>query len=232
MPGVFCWVKLKDKYIKRAVSGVGYSIYIWLINQPKLCYGVGVKKHITRQKGAKMAEKERKKHKNTVKGSQRGRKYAPELVERCLIDYIIYDNVIEVAKKNNVPESTLRGWKARAEQSGDYQGLKEKIKGQITEQALKSAKIQFDYLAHRSRAQAEDWQKVHGYEREILAAIEAGEMERAQAVADKLQAIKSVAHPLDLFQAQGLYQLFYLHSDTETAKEAQAAQEVIVKLYE
>lgn len=48
--------------------------------------------------------------KNTVEGKRRGSEYPPEVKLACLSDMLVEPNVHRIAKKHDVPESTLRGW--------------------------------------------------------------------------------------------------------------------------
>lgn len=47
---------------------------------------------------------------NTVKGKRRGSKWPPAVRTACLCEMLIEPNLHLVAKRNGVPESTLRGW--------------------------------------------------------------------------------------------------------------------------
>lgn len=55
---------------------------------------------------------------NTVKGRRRGSSYPEEFKLACQLEMLIEDNVNRLAKKHDVPESTLRGWYRQIWQKG------------------------------------------------------------------------------------------------------------------
>ena len=57
--------------------------------------------------------------KNTVQGSQRGRKYPPKLRAEVVMAMVASNNVCAVARRYKVPESTIRSWLAEEAAKGD-----------------------------------------------------------------------------------------------------------------
>lgn len=63
----------------------------------------------------------------------KGKKYSPEIVERALALLATTNNICEVAKKMNLPESTVRDW---AKQNKDkFEKLRTKKKQEFVENA-------------------------------------------------------------------------------------------------
>lgn len=52
--------------------------------------------------------------KNTVAGTRRGSKYPEHIKRECLYALIYEPNICKIAKRYNVPESTIRSWKNKA----------------------------------------------------------------------------------------------------------------------
>lgn len=57
--------------------------------------------------------------KNTVQGSQRGRKYPPKLRAEVVMAMVASNNICAVARRYKVPESTIRSWLAEEAAKGD-----------------------------------------------------------------------------------------------------------------
>ena len=97
-----------------------------------------------------------KKYKNnSVKGSQRGKKYPPQVRTAAVCDLLLTDNLSDVAKKYNVPESTLRTWqkKAETEEKNGTANIWAKARAdcvrEITYKASQSARMNLDLIAKR-----------------------------------------------------------------------------------
>lgn len=54
-------------------------------------------------------------HDNTVKGTRRGRKWPEDIRTAAMCDLLVHNNLSDVARRYNVPESTLRTWMKQAE---------------------------------------------------------------------------------------------------------------------
>lgn len=54
-------------------------------------------------------------HDNTVKGTRRGKKWPEEIRTAAMCDLLVHNNLSDVARRYNVPESTLRTWMKQAE---------------------------------------------------------------------------------------------------------------------
>lgn len=57
-------------------------------------------------------------HDNTVKGTRRGKKWPEDVRTAALCDLLVHNNLSDVARRYNVPESTLRSWQAQARRAG------------------------------------------------------------------------------------------------------------------
>lgn len=54
-------------------------------------------------------------HDNTVKGTRRGKKWPEEIRTAAMCDLLVHNNLSDVARRYNVPESTLRTWMKQAD---------------------------------------------------------------------------------------------------------------------
>lgn len=101
----------------------------------------------------------RKYRKNTVKGKQKGKK-RPEWVKTAVLcDLMVSNNISAVAQKYDVPESTIRTWKAKAEKEPDGgESLWAKARAEqiqmMTHKAAQSANLNLDLIIHRLQAGA------------------------------------------------------------------------------
>lgn len=105
-----------------------------------------------------MAQKYRK---NTVPGTQRGRKWPPEKKAACMAALLLTDNLSAVAQAHGVPESTLRTWQKEARKEGAasvWARAREAAARQIAYRASEGARLEVEYLVRRVEAasRAED----------------------------------------------------------------------------
>lgn len=89
--------------------------------------------------------------KNTVKGSQRGRKYPPKVRAEVLMAMLSSGSICAVARRYGVPESTIRSW--MAEEAGKPDGVFAEARAQaareIAARAALGARAQVGYLQQR-----------------------------------------------------------------------------------
>lgn len=88
--------------------------------------------------------------KNTVQGSQRGRKYPPKLRAEVVLAMVASNNICAVARKYCVPESTIRSWLAEEAARGDaFAEARQAAAREIAVRASLGAKEQVAYLQGR-----------------------------------------------------------------------------------
>jgi hypothetical protein len=88
--------------------------------------------------------------KNTVQGSQRGRKYPPKLRAEVVMAMVASNNVCAVARRYKVPESTIRSWLAEEAAKGDaFAEARQAAAREIAVRASIGAKEQVAYLQGR-----------------------------------------------------------------------------------
>ena len=88
--------------------------------------------------------------KNTVQGSQRGRKYPPKLRAEVVLAMVASNNICAVARKYRVPESTIRSWLAEEAARGDaFAEARQAAAREIAVRASLGAKEQVAYLQGR-----------------------------------------------------------------------------------
>ena len=91
---------------------------------------------------------------NTVPGSRRGAKYPETVRTAALMELLCDTNIHAVAKRYGVPESTLRGWLKKEQESPDGQesiwtrARREEIK-RITARAAQDASRTLDLMRRR-----------------------------------------------------------------------------------
>lgn len=104
--------------------------------------------------------------KNTVKGSQRGRKYPPKVRAEVLMAMLSSGSICAVARRYGVPESTIRSWLAEeAGRSDAFAKERQAAAQEIAIRASLGARAQVTYLQGRveeaGRA-AQITKKLHG----------------------------------------------------------------------
>ena len=88
--------------------------------------------------------------KNTVAGSQRGRKYPPKLRAEVVMAMVASNNICAVARRYKVPESTIRSWLAEEAARGDaFAEARQAAAREIAVRASIGAKEQVAYLQGR-----------------------------------------------------------------------------------
>lgn len=75
-------------------------------------------------------------HDNTVKGTRRGRKWPEDIRTAAMCDLLVHNNLSDVARRYNVPESTLRSWMNQANRKTD--GEKKSLFEQAREAELRA----------------------------------------------------------------------------------------------
>lgn len=88
--------------------------------------------------------------KNTVAGSQRGRKYPPKLRAEVVMAMVASNSICEVARRYRVPESTIRSWMAEEAAKGDaFAEARQAAAREIAVRAAMGAKAQVAFLQGR-----------------------------------------------------------------------------------
>ena len=88
--------------------------------------------------------------KNTVKGSQRGRKYPPKVRAEVLMAMLSSGSICAVARRYGVPESTIRSWLAEeAGRSDAFAKERQAAAREIAIRASLGARAQVSYLQSR-----------------------------------------------------------------------------------
>ena len=99
---------------------------------------------------------------NTVKGTRRGKKWPAEVKIAAMCDLLICNNLSEVARRYNVPESTLRTWEAQArrkkpgEQKSLFEQARENELRALARRASAAANNSVEYMRRRLEANAGD----------------------------------------------------------------------------
>ena len=102
-----------------------------------------------RQRGGRAVAK-RAYCKNTVKGSQRGRKYPPKVRAEVLMAMLSSGSICAVARRYGVPESTIRSWMAEeAGRSDAFAKERQAAAREIAIRASLGARAQVSYLQSR-----------------------------------------------------------------------------------
>lgn len=87
---------------------------------------------------------------NTVQGSQRGRKYPPKLRAEVVMAMVASNNICAVARRYKVPESTIRSWMAEEAAKGDaFAEARQAAAREIAVRAAMGAKAQVAFLQGR-----------------------------------------------------------------------------------
>lgn len=117
-----------------------------------------------RQRGGRAVAK-RAYCKNTVKGSQRGRKYPPKVRAEVLMAMLSSGSICAVARRYGVPESTIRSWMAEeAGRSDAFAKERQAAAREIAIRASLGARAQVSYLQSRvdeSRRAAQVQARLH-----------------------------------------------------------------------
>ena len=88
--------------------------------------------------------------KNTVKGSQRGRKYPPKVRAEVLMAMLSSGSICAVARRYGIPESTIRSWMAEEASRGDaFAKERQAVAREIAIRASLGARAQVSYLQSR-----------------------------------------------------------------------------------
>lgn len=107
----------------------------------------------------------RKYCKNTVKGKQPGKKYPAALRAEVVMAMLRSNSICAVARKYQIPESTIRSWMAKEAEAGDvFAQERRKAAREIAVRAALGATAQVGYLQKRvdeSARAAEIVQRLH-----------------------------------------------------------------------
>lgn len=88
--------------------------------------------------------------KNTVTGRKRGKKYPAELRAEVVMAMLTSNSICAVAKRYDVPESTIRSWLAEEARRGDvWAAERQAAAREIAMRAALGAKAQVGYLQER-----------------------------------------------------------------------------------
>lgn len=110
---------------------------------------------------------------NTVKGTRRGKKWPEDIRTAAMCDLLVHNNLSEVARRYNVPESTLRTWQAKADKKkpGERKSLFEQAREAelraIARKASAAANCSVEYMRRRMERNLND-EEITGYCRRRL----------------------------------------------------------------
>ena len=99
---------------------------------------------------------------NTVKGTRRGKKWPEEIRVAAMCDLLICNNLSDVARRYNVPESTLRTWEKQArrkkpdEQKSLFEKARENELRALARRASAAANNSIEYMRRRLEANDSD----------------------------------------------------------------------------
>lgn len=151
-----------------------------------------------------MAEKKRRYCRNTVKGKRRGSKWPEELKTAAICDLLVNNNICAVARKYQVPESTLRTWMAAAEKSGAdgkrnlFEEARRNALRQLNHRASAGAVASVEYIGRRLEINAKDAEIYEENKNRLAEAQNLTEEEKSQSLA-KMELHK----PMSDFAAAG-----------------------------
>ena len=153
--------------------------------------------------------------KNTVAGSQRGRKYPPKLRAEVVMAMVASNNICAVARRYKVPESTIRSWLAEEAARGDaFAEARQAAAREIAVRASIGAKEQVAYLQGRvaeSQRAAEIRAKL---DRRLEESVRAEDAEMGALLKTELEALADAAETgLVVYNSPGSYDQKLLDSD-------------------
>ena len=153
--------------------------------------------------------------KNTVQGSQRGRKYPPKLRAEVVMAMVASNNVCAVARRYKVPESTIRSWLAEEAAKGDaFAEARQAAAREIAVRASIGAKEQVAYLQGRvaeSQRAAEIRAKL---DKRLEEGVRAGDAEVGALLKTEQEALADAAEVgLVVYNSPGSYDRKLLDND-------------------
>lgn len=153
--------------------------------------------------------------KNTVQGSQRGRKYPPKLRAEVVMAMVASNNICAVARRYKVPESTIRSWLAEEAAKGDaFAEARQAAAREIAVRASIGAKEQVAYLQGRvaeSQRAAEIRAKL---DRRLEEGVRAADAEVGALLKTEQEALADAAEVgLVVYNSPGSYDRKLLDSD-------------------
>lgn len=101
-------------------------------------------------------------HDNTVKGTRRGKKWPEDVRCAAMCDLLTHNNLSDVARRYNVPESTLRSWLRQAEKKkpGERKSLFEQARENelraLARKASAAANCSVEYIRRRLESTMND----------------------------------------------------------------------------
>lgn len=116
--------------------------------------------------------------KNSVAGTQRGKKYSEAVKTACLCALLRDSNLSDVAKRYGVPESTLRTWQAKAAAQGadGEESLWAKARAEqvrlITLKAAEGARLGTEMMVRRLESGERNLRRCEEIDRLMLGAVE------------------------------------------------------------
>ena len=103
-------------------------------------------------------------HDNTVKGTRRGRKWPEDIRTAAMCDLLVHNNLSDVARRYNVPESTLRSWMNQANRKTDrekkslFEQARETELRALARKASAAANCSVEYMRRRLEQNLNDTQ--------------------------------------------------------------------------
>lgn len=103
-------------------------------------------------------------HDNTVKGTRRGRKWPEDIRTAAMCDLLVHNNLSDVARRYNVPESTLRSWMNQANRKTDrekkslFEQVRETELRALARKASAAANCSVEYMRRRLEQNLNDTQ--------------------------------------------------------------------------
>lgn len=101
-------------------------------------------------------------HDNTVKGTRRGKKWPEEIRTAAMCDLLVHNNLSDVARRYNVPESTLRTWMKQAvrkkpdEKKSLFEKARETELRALARKASAAANCSVEYMRRRLEQNLDD----------------------------------------------------------------------------
>ncbi len=123
------------------------------------------------------AGKKRVRRPNTVKGTRRGGRWPEQVKTAAMADLLVSNNRSDVARRYNVPESTLRTWETEARKKGPDQQKsifdqeRERQLRELSHDAAASARASVAYIRRRLEVSAQN-EDVTAQIRDILDAAD------------------------------------------------------------
>lgn len=101
-------------------------------------------------------------HDNTVRGTRRGKKYPEDIRIAAMCDLLVHNNLSDVARRYNVPESTLRTWAKQAAKKGAgerkslFEQARENELRAMARRASAAANCSVEYMRRRLESSMSD----------------------------------------------------------------------------